>query len=105
MNFEEVILNYLFTRVMTMNFVKNTEEQRKLIRRFQNLRTDGQTERPTDRNNVTNCGYVKPQLNVFVKHCKINFFKSFLDYTAIYQQQQTAHRARQNYCTVGIESL
>jgi len=35
--------------------VKNTEEQRKRIRRFQN-RTDCQTERPTDRNNVTNCG-------------------------------------------------
>jgi len=57
-----------------MNFVKNTEGKLKIIRRFQNLRTDGQTERPTDRNNVTNCGYVKPQLNVFDKHCKINFF-------------------------------
>jgi hypothetical protein len=90
---------------MTMNFVKNTEEQRKLIRRFQNLRTEGQTERPTDRNNVTNCGYVKAQLNVFVKHCKINFIKSSLDYKAIYQQQQTAHRAQPNYSTVGIESL
>ena len=88
-----------------MNFVKNTEGQRKLIRRFENLRTDGQRVRPTDRNYGTNCGYVKPQLKVFVKHCKINFFKSFLDYTAIYQQQHTAHRARQNYFTVGIESL
>jgi len=33
------------------------------------------------------------------------FFYSFTDYTAIYQQQQAAHRAQQNYCTVGIESL
>jgi activator of 2-hydroxyglutaryl-CoA dehydratase len=88
-----------------MNFVKNNERQRKLIRRFHNMRTDGQTERPTDRNNVTNCGYVKPQLNVHAKHCKINFFKSLLDYTAIYQQKQSAQRARQNYCTVGIDSL
>ena len=88
-----------------MNFVKNTEGQREFIRPFQILSTDGRTERSTDRNIVTNCGYVKPQLNVFVKHCKINFIKSSLDYKAIYQQQQTAHRAQPNYSTVGIESL
>jgi len=54
----------------------------------------GQTERPTDGNSVTNCGYVKAQLNLFVTPCKINFFQSFLDYTAVSQQQQTAHGAQ-----------
>jgi gamma-glutamyl:cysteine ligase YbdK (ATP-grasp superfamily) len=60
---------------MMKNFVHNTEGQRKLIQGFENSRKDSRTERPTYKKIVTNSGYVKLQLNVFVKHCKINFFK------------------------------
>jgi len=45
----------------------------------------------------------KAQLNLFVTPCEINFFQSFLDYTAVSQQQQTAHGAQENCSTVGIE--
>jgi hypothetical protein len=40
-----------------------------------------------------------------VKPCEINFFQLFLGYTAVYQQQQTAHVSQQNSFIVGMGSL
>jgi len=69
-----------------MNCISKTEGDREIIQGFQNLRKDRRTWRRTVSNYVTNCAYVQPQLQLFVTHCEIHFFQSFLAYTAVYQQ-------------------
>jgi len=53
------------------------------------------SDRKTDRQKQLHELWVcKAQLNLFVTQCEFKFFRSFLDYTTVYQQQQTAHGAQ-----------
>ena len=47
------------------------------------------SDRKTDRQKQLHELWVcKAQLNLFVTQCEFKFFRSFLDYTTVYQQQQ-----------------
>ena len=47
----------------------------------------------------------KPHFNLFVMHCVLHFFQSFMHYSAVFQQQQTGHGAHINSSTFGIDSV
>jgi hypothetical protein len=59
--------------------------------------------RSKNRHGVTNYN-MKTPLNSFVTHCVIYSIQSFMDYTAIYRQQETGHGAHQNFYEIGIDS-
>ena len=61
-NVEQVAYNYLNTSVITKNCVSKTEGHPELIKYFQNLRKN----RQTDRHCVLNCKYENPSL--FICH-------------------------------------
>ena len=73
-----------------MKCISKSEDHREIIQSFQNLRKDGQTDRKQI-DSVSRILSLKTQINLIVMHCVNHFFRSFMNYTAVYQQQETGH--------------
>jgi hypothetical protein len=89
-------------RVTTNNCVRKSAVYRENFQGVERLSKERRTDRYTRCHEL--CVW-KAQLDIFFKHCAIQFFQSFMVYTAVYQQQETGHGVHLAFPLIGTVSL